>query len=289
MTKVLLIGGEGYIGSKLKIYLTSRNIQVTSVDTRPSSADGSPHICCSFEKLETSMLVEFSHVILLAAHSSVLMCSQDPVGAVTNNLSNLETLLNRLDSRQVLIFASSGSVYDGVRDRPAIEEISLATPRNLYDLTKRAGEDLIRLHANPSVILRFGTVSGPSPVMRQDVVINKIVYDAFFHSKITISNGHVNRAILSIDDLCEAMNLLISMKNFENGSQTLNLASFNTSLTDLGTQVSLMTGASIQIGEPSGTYDFSMSIDKANRFLSYSPKDSLQTIVDKLVKMYRSV
>ena len=67
MNKVLLIGGEGYIGSKLKSYLISRSIQVTSVDNRQPSGDGSDYICCSFEKLEASMLVEFSHVILQQA------------------------------------------------------------------------------------------------------------------------------------------------------------------------------------------------------------------------------
>jgi len=287
VNRVLLIGSNGYIGSALQEHFLKVGIQFQGIDTKNSQAHPVNSNSKDFGLLTKREVREFSHVVLLAAHSSVQMCSADPVGAITNNLANLENLLNIITESQTFVFASTGSVYDGVQGKQATEDTPLSTPRNIYDFTKRAGEDLIRMHKARSIIFRFGTVSGPSPHMRKDVVINRMVSDALANGYLTISNAHVHRAILSIDDLCEGISL--SMTNIQSIDTPLvfNLSSFNSTVKNLGSTIAKATGATIKEGISGSTYDFSMSNTKASKFFGFMPQDNIDNIINKLMKKYQ--
>ena len=65
--KVLIIGGQGYIGSYLVPYLTENNILTTCYGSRE----------LDYNKLDKSYLEVYTHIIILAGHSSVQMCLDD--------------------------------------------------------------------------------------------------------------------------------------------------------------------------------------------------------------------
>ena len=163
--KILVIGGAGYIGTRLRLEL-SKQYAVDSVD------------CCWFNHDETSRRIDYAKltngdlekydaVVLLAGHSSVASC----VGAIQdpwlNNVTNFTELLKKL-TRQTLIYASSASVYGNSVPGELHRESSRKPfiPVNNYDITKYA----LDLEATKAIDngmdvigLRFGTVNGWAP------------------------------------------------------------------------------------------------------------------------------
>jgi len=287
--KVLIVGSSGYIGTKLSRYLVENQIQTSGVDLLPSKVDGIEHLQMDFLHLEENFLKNFTHIVLLAASSSVRACEDNRVESLTNNIVSLEALLCKIYGNQTLIFASSGSVYDGVNSLEATEDFTLATPRNLYDLTKRMGEELIKLSSKRSVVLRFGTVSGPSDNIRGDLVINKMVKDARESRFVTVSNKHVNRAFLSIDDLCNWIQRIIMTDSSGPKMNIVNLSSFNSTMGNLGQSVAAYFEVPIIEGQDGSTYNFSMNSEKAERIFAYKAQDTLYDVIGKLDEYYSSL
>ena len=279
MSKVLVIGSSGYIGSKLTHFLETNGLDVCGIDKKKSFQSKIPTNLMDYGDLLKSDIKDFKHIVLLAAHSSVFESTQDPIGTLINNVVNLQNLLSIMSEDQILYFASSASVYDGIKGVQAEEIETLKTPRNIYDLSKRTGEELIAINSIKSLIFRFGTVNGSSPNMRFDLVINAMVLSAMKNKKVYLSNPHVHRAILSIDDLCSAVTHSIQMNIAESKSEIINLLSFNTTIGEIATQISEYFEVPIIEKETGPTYDFSMSAMKADSILGFKPKHSIMDIV----------
>src|ERR1700676_658785 len=120
MTRVLITGGAGFVGSYLTRHLRASDfdVEVSDPTVKNTSIDHSRH----YQYFRVPNLNIYSAVIHLAAHSSVAACEADPQGAVNNNLLDMIHLARKMDD-QIFIFASSGSVLDG-------------NTTKLYDATK---------------------------------------------------------------------------------------------------------------------------------------------------------
>jgi len=282
MNKILIVGSSGYIGSKLSLFLVMNGYEVVGLDKIEAQVQHVPTLIMDFKKLQKNDLKEYRHVILLAAHSSVADSKNDPLGTIENNILGLENLIAIMSQEQILYFASTASLYDGKREAEAEETDSLSSPRNIYDLSKRVGEDLINLSDKNSRIFRFGTVNGPSLKMRYDLVMNAMVRSAMRDRLIYLSNPYVHRAILSIDDLCDGVLNTIRTSNCNVKQEILNLVSFNTTIMNIANEVSKHFGVPIKEVPSGPTYDFSMSSKKAERIIEFKPKDSLIEIILKL-------
>lgn len=285
--KVAVIGGSGYIGIELSKYLAAKNYDVTIIDFNPpSDFSGIDYIKRDLLDLEKVDIDSYAHLVLLAAHSSVRQAADDPRGTIQTNIAGVQGLLSIMQENQVLYFASSGSVYNGVGGENAREETILSTPRNLYDLSKRVGEDIIAMSGKSSIIFRFGTVNGPSQNLRHDLVINALVESAITNKRIHIANAQVNRAILSLDDLCQGIEKAMSLPKNSSKLEIYNLASFNMTVGDIGRFISTYFKVPIIQEPPSSTYDFSMDCKKAEKFIDFNPLDTLKTLVKKLENFY---
>src|SRR5947207_3433202 len=137
--RVLLIGGQGYIGSALYEYLKNKGPKVPSIDIEWFGR--TRDIGFNFDSFrqdygDSSYLIEQADVIVLvAAHSSVQMCNLDPYGAFQNNVGNFVNLIQKIKPGQKLIYASSSCVYDSIKD--AKETDSLIEPKDYLTLTKQ--------------------------------------------------------------------------------------------------------------------------------------------------------
>jgi len=112
--KALIIGNNGYVGSHLTKAL-SPIADVIGIDLVWFGNDLGCSIQMDMRDITAEFLAGFDTVICLAAHSSVLMASTDPKGAVQNNVINLERLIQLMLPNQRLIYASSASVYGNDR------------------------------------------------------------------------------------------------------------------------------------------------------------------------------
>ena len=113
MSKILLIGGNGYIGSKLQEVL-----EVDVVDTNWFNDKGNGE---DFKDFTSRHYSDYNTIILLAGHSSVKMSEGNLNSCFNNNVRNFIDLIEKLD-KQKLIYASSSSVYGSVGGKTVNEK-----------------------------------------------------------------------------------------------------------------------------------------------------------------------
>jgi nucleoside-diphosphate-sugar epimerase len=266
--KILILGGTGYVGSKLQKKLSS----AFEVE------------CLGINSFNEYRFKKADILINLAAHSSVALCELFPKTAEYNNVIRLSKILENLPNETHLIHASSASVY-GRGKEESDEEDLLPTPQNLYDSTKIEGDKIIRHAINAGMkatSLRFGTVCGLSPVTRVDLVLNSMVKSGISNQKISIFSPETRRSILFIDDLAEA----IARICLEKPVGIYNLGSINTTVGELGRAVQESLG--LESGEnqlnSKSPYDFHLNCNKIESIIGNFRISSLERTIKELEK-----
>jgi nucleoside-diphosphate-sugar epimerase len=278
--KVLIIGGEGYVGSYLFNHLFKQGIDVQTVGNR----------LLDYNLLGRIFLSSFTHIVLLAGHSSVLRCKGPLESPWKNNVRNFKNLVEKTDNRQTIIYASSASVYGDKDTKPLYteEDISIDYVNN-YDLTKLSLDLLAMKYIGEGrniIGLRFGTVNGGSPVIRRDLMINSMVYTALFEKHITITNKHIKRPILSVRDLSRAVETMIKSKA---ASNIFNLASFNSTVESIANIVSDYTKVDItDNGDVPGAYNFAIDNTKFKVLSNFTYEDNLHSVVENVIECYKN-
>ena len=278
--KILIIGGEGYIGSHLYRHLTSNGLEVQTYGNRKIDYNG----------IGREYLSQFSHVVLLAGHSSVQSCIGPLESPWKNNVRNFKNLVDKTDNRQTIIYASSASVYGGKDvSRPYTEDELSVEYVNNYDLTKVSLDLLASRYISEGrriIGLRFGTVNGSSPVIRRDLMINSMVYTAINEGHITITNKHIKRPILSVRDLSRAVETLIKNNAVSN---IYNLASFNSTVDSIAKIVSEYTKTDIiDKGNMPGAYNFAMDTGKFKSLNRFIFEDNIHSVVENVIECYKN-
>ena len=279
---VLIIGSEGYIGSRI-IHDLQNEYEMHGIDICWFGQSNNYTEVKDYNQLTKKELSKYYTVVLLAGHSSVKMCDGPVLSSWSNNVNNFVDLVNKLDKGQILIYASSGSVY-GSTNTTSLEDVPLKfKPINNYDLTKYSldvhAEKFIRDGYN-IVGLRFGTVNGWSPNIREELMINSMTKKAIREGTILINNKTIKRPILGISDISRAIREIIESPK----AGVYNLASFNDTVQSISTYVSNSLNAKIEETlNVSGTYDFNMSTDKFQSAYNFNFNESIESIVNELV------
>jgi nucleoside-diphosphate-sugar epimerase len=281
MKSVLIIGGTGYIGSRL-IYDLNNMYDIHAVDICWFHKPDNQIEVRDYTQLTQQELSKYNAIILLAGHSSVKMCDGPILSSWSNNVNNFIDLVNKLDKSQTLIYASSGSVY-GSSNTVSLEDAPLKfKPINNYDLTKYSldihAEKFIR-NGYTIIGLRFGTVNGWSPHTREELMINAMTKKARSDGEILINNKTITRPILGIGDIPRAIKEIIDKPV----TGVYNIASFADTVENISGYVSNLLHAKVQETiNVSGVYDFVMNTDKFKSTYNFEFKESINTIIDEL-------
>lgn len=280
---ILLIGSEGYIGASLVNALLS-TYSIDTCDILPSKMCRDFHFQVNYGELTRIEISKYDFIILLAAHSSVSACIENPSEAVENNIVNFMRLLTNMNSNQTLIYASSGSVYDGYMNSFPKEDAKILSSRNIYDFSKISNDLMASTFQIPTIGLRFGTLSGYSPIMREDLIINKMTKDALDHKTITVSNASAFRSCLGMQDLCNAILTLINQRGkILEQTAIFNLASFSKSIEQISDEIAKKMRVERKYTGDSPTYNFSMSVEKFERVFNFQFLETIDKIVDGLI------
>jgi nucleoside-diphosphate-sugar epimerase len=286
MKNVLIIGGNGYVGSRLRQVL-AQIYTVESVDCCWYNYDETSKRT-DYHKLTADYLAKFDAVVLLAGHSSVASCVgpiQDPW---LNNVTNFTDLVAKLSWKDIpLIYASSASVYGNSLPGQLFTETNRRfIPVNNYDITKYTLDLEARVaisNGQPVMGLRFGTVNGWAPNLRADVMINAMYDSASTQGKITVFNKHINRALLGIEDLCRGIARCIEQPV----SGIYNMASFNSSVGDIaGAVAEQLNVPVVDKGVTANAYDFGLDTTLFQQTFGFTFTETPATIVDSLIKKY---
>ena len=289
VSKILIIGGNGYIGTRLYNYL---DFDVDVIDTCWFGKVIEDTIVADYKTMSKEFYSEYDTIILLAGHSSVKMAEGNLNSCFKNNVTNYIQLLEKLNDKQKFIYASSSSVYGSVGGRTVNEKYYGFEPYNQYDISKHTA-DLYAVKSDLEYYgLRFGTVNGYSPVLRTDVMINAMVNSALRDGEIKLFIKDTMRPILGLNDLCGAVETIIDNDTDERG--LYNLASFNKTAEQIAYEVGDVMNVPVIEYESDPTnitntkiqtkaYNFSISTLKFRKTFKFKFKETVESITESLV------
>ena len=187
------------------------------------------------------------------------------------------------------MYACSYSVYGYTVDE-LYDENRPAVSSYPYGISKLQGEQaaLQLADENFSVIsLRKGTVSGYSPRMRLDLIVNTMFKSALRDGVITVNNPAIWRPILSIQDASsayiravEASPAISGIFNIASGNYTVGEVA---DLVKLALEQQLGSKIGLSIKHIQDFRNYKVSIKKAENILSFHPHDDVISIVSDLI------
>jgi nucleoside-diphosphate-sugar epimerase len=292
--KLLVAGGAGYIGSVLIPKLLARGYDVDVADlfwfgNRLPERVGT--IAKDLFHLKKEDLVSYDQVVFLAGLSNDPMAEFSPSQNFIFNAAAPAYLAYIAKGAGVkrYVYASSCSVY-GYTENETYDEDGPVTCNYPYGISKLQGERAVLQLAdeNFSVIaLRKGTVSGYSPRMRLDLIVNTMFMTAMRDRKITVNNASLWRPILGIEDAVNAY--VRSIEAAQSISGVFNVASGNHTVGEVAdiVQDEIQRELGIEIGitikAVRDLRNYKVSSERAKRVLSFHAYTDVRQIVKDLL------
>lgn len=291
--KILLAGGAGYIGSVLAPALIDHGYDVEVIDALWFGCHHPKEVKVIDKELFECKKEDFDgydQVIFLAGLSNDPMAEFNPAKNFVDNGALPSYLAYKAKKAGVkrFIYASSCSVYGYTVDRLYDEE-SPTVSNYPYGISKLQGERgvLQMQDENFSVIaIRQGTISGFSPRMRFDLIVNTMFKTAVVEKKITVSNASIWRPVYDIRDAANAFVRAVQANYSING--VFNATSDNYTVGQVADlvkyEVEKKTGDKIKL-DIKNIQDFrnyKVSINKAKTYLGFQPLYTIKDIIDDL-------
>ncbi|MGH2553034.1 MAG: UDP-glucose 4-epimerase GalE [Chitinophagaceae bacterium] len=186
MSKILVTGGCGYIGSHTIVDLIENGYEVISVDNNSKS---NPNVLLGIELITGKKIKNYkvdlcnfddthaifqenpdmTGIIHFAAFKSVGESVENPLLYFENNLSSLINLLKCVQEFGTthFVFSSSCSVYGNPDEIPVTEKTILQPAESPYGYTKQMGEQIVNEFAKSfntkCILLRYFNPAGAHP------------------------------------------------------------------------------------------------------------------------------
>jgi nucleoside-diphosphate-sugar epimerase len=311
MSRILLVGGAGYIGSVLADELLARGYSVRVFDRLYFGDVGIRHIrdridlvVGDMRTMAPSVLDGVQAVVNVGGLSNDPTAEYNPQANAEMNTTATLTLAELARSRGVsrYVFASSASIYDvGVNDHSKdviLDEATPVAPRAAYSSSKYKAERGLLNMSGPGfcpVILRKGTVYGWSPRMRYDLVVNTFVKDALSTGLITIHyGGEMWRPLVDIRDVARAYIAAIEAPDDAVRGEIFNIICKNFRISELAIRVRealRAVGVEVDIDPDfgyKGVRSYRISGEKAERVLRIKPQVEIEESVAHMVEQIRN-
>ena len=310
-SKVLVVGGAGYVGSVLVRELLERGYAVRVLDRLYFGDHGIKEVMDRIElvigdmrTVDERIFEDVMAVINLGGLSNDPTAEYNPKANYEMNTEATYKLavLAKKNGVRRYILASSCSIYDrGVFDEKAdvvLDEESPVYPKAAYSTSKLKAEEKIRELIDDGfspVFLRKGTIYGFSPRMRYDLVVNTFVKDALSKGYLTVFyGGEMWRPLVDVRDACRAYIACLQVPEESIKGQIINIAYRNFRISELGLRVRETLrelGYDVDI-KPDYTYrgvrSYRVSAEKAYKLLNWRPEvtveDSVKDMVEKIEK-----
>lgn len=246
MSKILVTGGCGYIGSHTLVDLIESGFEVISVDNNSRS---SPRILEGVEKITGKKVknykvdlcnfddtyaifqenTDITGIIHFAAYKAVGESVAEPVMYFENNLVSLLNLLKCVQEFKVpyFVFSSSCTVYGNPDSIPVTESTPPKPAESPYGYTKQMGEQIInefaRVNKTQCILLRYFNPVGAHPSIQigelpigkpanlvpaiTQTAIGKLPQMTVFGSDYDTRDGSCVRDFIHVSDIAHAHTL----------------------------------------------------------------------------------
>jgi len=275
--KILLLGSDGYIGSSLYDYLTNLKYDICNVDLFWFGKMHQNTIQKNYDELTVEFINKFSHIILLAAHSSVAMCSNSLESCFNNNVSNFIRLIEKINNNQTLIYMSSAAVY-GNNDKLVDETYPITGGLSFYDYTKICNDNIASLYPNKKIVgLRLGTIGGFSKNFRCENLINSLATASIKSNKMIITNPENYRSVLGMKDLCRSIHAILESDTIKN--RIYNITSLNAKIIEFAEKIKNINGGELIVNDSLPTnYSFNCDSSLFQTDYNFKFNDTVETI-----------
>ncbi len=316
MSKYLLTGAAGFIGSRVANQLLSQGDEVIAVDNLNDAYD--PRLknhrldtlrvhpkfifqqidICDRQSMkdlvkEHSVNSDFSAIINLAARAGVPVSVENPWLYLDTNTTGTLNLLDLAQQYQIpkFVLASTSSLYGSQNPLPYNENANTDRPLSPYAASKKGAEALAytyhHLYGLDVTVLRYFTVYGPAG--RPDMSIFRFVH--WIESGIPIQltgDGNQSRDFTYVDDIARGTVLATRPLGYE----IINLGSDHPyTLNDMIALIEDFSGKRAKIHKyPTPHTDINATwadIHKAHNMLGWQPQVSFEEGIGRLVAWYR--
>ena len=284
MTRILVTGTEGYLGSLLAPELMRQGYEVIGLDTgfykeRMLYRDGQLTpltLAKDLRQVEAKDLKGVDAIVHMAE------LSNDPAGQLAPNItydinhkgSVYLAELARNAGVKRFIYMSSCSVY-GVAEGEDVTEESSVNPQTAYAICKTFVERDVRPLARKGfspTFMRNATAYGASPRMRFDIVLNNLAGLAWTIREIKMtSDGTPWRPLVHGLDIARAISEVLRAPTEAIHNETFNVGdtSHNYRVRDIAETVGdVFTGCSVSFGPPSAdNRSYRVSFEKIRKHL----------------------
>ena len=295
MKKIMVVGGAGYVGTKLTGVLLDRGYDITVVDLM-WFGDNLDKRASVIKKdvfnLTKQDLQGFDSIVFVAGLSNDPMAEYSPSENFISNSAAPAYLsyIAKESGVRRLIYASSCSVYGYAVDE-FYDESGPTVAQYPYGLSKLQGErSVIEMASDDFSVIAFrkGTVSGYSPRMRLDLVVNTMFKCAMQDGVIKVNNPSIWRPVLDINDCITAY--VRALESDVKISGVFNLASNNYTVGEIAEltakRIKEKTGKEVKLDIKNNPdiRNYKVNFDKIKTVLGYRGDGSVETIVDDLLE-----
>ena len=259
MSKILITGGGGYVGSMLSTALVDLGHEVTVIDLMKYEKGSLNHLYYNKNfklikedvrntKILKSLVKNNEYIIPLAALVGAPLCDKFRKEAISVNYKSIKTLVNICSKKNKIIFLTTNSGYGVGEKNKFCDENSPLRPISLYGRTKCDAEEEVKKFKN-FICFRLATVFGYSYRMRTDLLVNNFVFKSVKTKKLTIFEPHFRRNFIHIRDVILGVNYAINNFNkLKSNIYNLGLSSANISKLMLAKKIKKnMKGLKIKI------------------------------------------
>lgn len=298
MTKVLITGGAGAIGSNLAAFLIDKNYEVVILDDLSSgNYDNIKNLNTTFIKgsiLDDHLLSDlfekekFKFIFHLAAFFANQNSVDHPISDLkVNGMGILKILeLSVKHNIQRFIYASSSCVYGHLEDMKEDAHLPLMDLGTPYAITKLLGEQYCQFFSNNyglhTVCLRIFNAYGPGekPGKYRNVIPN-FIQRAMNGEVLTITGtGQETRDFTFVEDVVKGI-YASSHYDLKKG-EILNIGrGIKTTILELAEYINHITNnPSSIVFQPRRNWDYVKdrvaNIEKASKLIDYTPQVSIK-------------
>lgn len=272
--KILVFGGNGYIGKHAIKYLVEDKNEVGVVDITFTDPFVMNNCKCHEgnilnKKFVDKIISNYDAVYNFAAMSNVEINEDEIETAIKINLIGLNNILEACVKYKIKRFIYASSVY------------ALYERGGIYSITKRAAEDLIFHYKDSNelnfTILRYGTIYGPTP--GQGNSLYRYLKNAVVNQHIDyVGDGNELREYIHIEDAAKLTSNIIDKKY--NGEILLISGIHSYRVNDIFRLMREMTGGKLRINYKDTDYHFHYNITPFNYKERISKKVLLNEYTD---------
>ncbi len=305
MKKILLIGGEGYIGNIVSEKLLSVGYSVTSFDnliygnnTCVLNHIHNPNYQFIYgDMLDKSVLEraiqESEIVVILAGLVGDPITKKYPRAAALINDDGIRNVVDTSVEKGIsqLIFISTCSNYGLISNDDLADEEYKLNPLSLYAKSKVDSEKyILNLKGKTSMnstILRFATAFGLSPRMRFDLTINEFTRELALGQELIVYDADTWRPYCHVQDFARLINRVIELPPEKTSFEIFNSGGFSNNATkrmivDMILE-KIPEGKVKYVEHGSDPRNYRVNFEKVKRILGFEPEYTIESGISELL------